>query len=110
MKKFIVYKLDKKISRTGGCSDKDFSLQAKDDEFVMEGEANDETQKIEFDGLDEEGQPINPRVVDKTPEEIEADNPTPLEIPEGERPACITNEQWRDVLNRLENFENNHLR
>lgn len=101
MKKFIVYNLDRKMLRGGGCSDKDFFLQARDGEFVMEGTANDVTQKIEFDGLDEKGQPINPRVVNKTQEEIEADNPTPPEIPFEKRVAHITNKQWQDVLAKL---------
>lgn len=106
MKKYIVYNQAKKILWTGGCSDKDFSLQAKDSNFVMEGAANDVTQKIEFDGFDEEGQPINPRVVDKTPEEIETDNPTPPKISFEKRIAHITNEQWQDVLNKISDLEN----
>jgi len=39
------------------------------------------------------------------PEEIEADNPTPIPIPLEEQPALITNEQWQEVLNRLEVLE-----
>ena len=99
MKRFIIYNLDKKMLRTGGCSDGDFLLQAKDGEFVMEGRANDVTQKVEFDGLDEKGQPVNPRVINKTPEEIEAEKPP--EIPFEKLPAQITNEQWQGVLAKL---------
>lgn len=69
-------------------------LQAKEDEFVMEGTANDTTQKI-----------VNGKIVNKTPEEIERDNPAPPEIPKGKRHAQITNEQWQNVLNRLEKLE-----
>ena len=97
--KFIVYNLDEKILRTGKCAVKDFPLQAKNGKFVMEGIAKDTTQKIKFDGLDDDGQPINPRVVNKTPEEIEADSPV---VPTGKQLANITNEQWEDVLKRLE--------
>jgi len=105
MKRYTVYNATKEILRTGGCSDGDFFKQARNSEFVVEGIANDITQKVEFDGLDEKGQPINPRVVDKTPEEIEADNPTPPEISFEKLPAQITNEQWQDVLKRLDKLE-----
>lgn len=101
MKKFIVYDNTGKILRTGGCSDKDFFLQARDGEFVIEGKANDVTQKVANPG-------IAGRVVNKTPEEIEADNPTPKPVPFEKRPAQVTNEQWQDVLGRLKKFEN-HL-
>ena len=74
-------------------------------EFIMEGEADDATQKIDFDGFDVDGQPINPRVVDKTPEEIEADNPTPASMSLEKKPASITNKQWQDVLRRLRVLE-----
>jgi len=104
MKNYIVYSSNKEILRTGICQDSTFYLQAQD-EFVMEGIANDSTQKIEFDGFDADGQPINPRVVDKIPEEIEADNPKPIEIPVEKQLALITNEQWQDILDRYKNLE-----
>lgn len=103
--KFLVHNQKGKILRTGMCSGNDFSRQAHDGEFVMEDTANDLTQKIEFDGFDEKGQPINSRVINKTPEEIEADNPTPPEIPFEQKPAHITNEQWQAVQNRLADLE-----
>ena len=104
MKNFIVYDKQGKILRPGRCQDNTFYRQAKNDEFIMQGVANDVTQKIEFDdGLDIDGQPINPRVINKTPEEIEIDNPTlkykppPFE----KQQAHITNEQWQDVRDKL---------
>jgi hypothetical protein len=69
----------------------------------VEDKADNLTQEVKFDGFDAAGQPINPRVVDKTPEEIEAEKPP--EMPEGQRPAFITNEQWQDILNRLTALE-----
>jgi len=69
----------------------------------MEGKANAVTQKVEFDGFDDDGQPINPRVVDKTPEEIEAEK-LPM-IPTEKKQAHITNEQWQSVLGRLDKLE-----
>ena len=41
MKSFIVYKSDGKIVRTGSCVDSDFDMQAGEDEFVIEGIADD---------------------------------------------------------------------
>jgi len=92
--RYIVYNQKGKILRTGTCSNVDFLLQAGEDEFIMEGTANDARQKI-----------VNGRIVDKTPQEIEADNPTLPKIPIEKQPARITNEQWQKVLNRLEVLE-----
>lgn len=81
-------------------------LQVKENEFIMEGGADDATQKIEFDDFDDDGQPINPRVVNKTPAEIARDNPPELlEMPFKKQPANITKEQLQDVLNRLSKLE-----
>lgn len=95
-----------KILRSVSCPSTQKHLQVKDGSFIMEGKADDATQKVEFDGLDDEGQPINPRVIDKTPEEIEVDNPMLLEIPSEKQPANITNEQLQNVLDRLDKLEN----
>lgn len=84
--------------RTGTCQDKTFNLQAETDELIMEGEADDVNQKIV-------GRGKLGRVVDKTHEEIEAENPPPLEIPQEKLPAVITNEQWLDVLNKLDKLQ-----
>lgn len=47
MKNYIVYNSNGDILRVGICSnDNDFSLQAGEGEFVLEGTANDATQKI----------------------------------------------------------------
>ena len=105
MKNFIVYDKQEKIRRTGCCQDIDFLFQAKKNEFIMEGKANGDSQKVTFDGFDKNGQPVNPRVVDKSPEEIEKDNPSLPEIPEKDRLAHITNEQWQDTLKRLDTLE-----
>ncbi len=101
----IIYNKAGKIFRAIQCSPAMSKIQAKENEFMMEGIANDATQKIKFDGFDVDGQPINPRVVDKTPEEIEADNP--LELPVGQQLAQITIEQWQDVLKKLDKLGEN---
>jgi len=104
---YIIYNKEGNIQRSGSCPGFLFDAEAhKPDEFVIEGEANDSIQKVQFDGFDDEGQPINPRVVDKTSEEIEADKPPkPPEIPETQKPAKITNEQLQAIFNRITNLE-----
>ena len=69
---YTIYK-GEEILRVGQCPDNMFKLQIHpgQGERIIEGLSNDLTQKIEFDGFDDDGQPIDPRVVDKTPEKIE---------------------------------------
>jgi len=62
----------------------------------MEGSANDETQKIV-------GRGKSRRVVDKTPEEIQAEKSPEMSFEK--QPANINNEQWRDVLSKLRALE-----
>lgn len=50
MKNFIIYDNLGNIKRTGSCPDNLFALQALEDEFILEGTANQLTQKIE-DGV-----------------------------------------------------------
>lgn len=107
---YVIYNKTKKILRLIDCSPTMSKLQTKDGEFILEGVANDVTQKVEFDGFDVDDQPIDPRVVDKTPEEIEATNPTLPEVPTGQRPAQITNEQWQTVQDRLNKLETRSIR
>lgn len=96
--KFIVYRKETgKILRTGSCPSSVFSLQADStkDEFVIEGIANDITQKV-----------IDGKIVDKTPDEIEGEKPKPVEIPEHKRPVILTQGEMQDILKRLDNLEN----
>lgn len=87
----IIYDNTGKILRQIQCPSTLSLLQAKKGEFVMEGVANDSTQKI-----------VAGKVVDKTPEEIEADNPP---TPERQNLVLITRGQWQDVLDRLDKLE-----
>jgi len=96
MKNYIVYETDTgKIVRTGQCTNTMFSAQAGVGEDVLEGTASDIIQKV-----------VDGKVVDKTPEEIEAQKPPiPEPIPYKEQPASITNEQYQTLLGRLANLE-----
>ena len=97
---FIVYNKQGKILRTGDCPDKDFFLQAGNDEFVMEGVADDISQKIVNVG-------IEAKIVNKTLEEIQSEKLSEKpEKPFEKRMAIITNEQWQSVLDRLKELEN----
>lgn len=104
---YPIYNKTGKILRVVTCSKAMSKIQAKEDEFIMEGAANDSTQKVEFDGFNEKGRPINPRIVDKPPEEIEAEKPSEPSklIKRIKQSAYITKEQWEDVLKRLDDLE-----
>lgn len=96
MKKFIIFDNAGKILRAGSCQDLDYKKQAQEGESILEGTANDITQKI-----------VDGTVVDKTPEEIEADKPPEPElIPFEQRQANIINEQYQSILDRLVALEN----
>jgi len=89
---YIIYDKTGKILRTVQCSPALSKIQPKEGEFIMEGTANDVTQKI-----------VNGKVIDKAPEEIEVP-PEPRLLKE-KQPANITNKQWQSVLHRLEALE-----
>jgi len=94
-----------RMLRIVGCPPAYIGSQIKDNEYVMKAlnDVNDVTQKIEFDGLNFIGQPINPKVVDKTPAEIALEKSP--EIPEGEKGKFITKDMWQNVLDRLAELE-----
>ena len=91
---FIVYNTNGKILRTGSCQDHMLKKQARINEFVIEGKADDAKQKI-----------VNGKVADKTQAEIDTNKPKP--IPEDDMPAHITNKQWRNMQDRITQLENN---
>ncbi len=92
MKSYIIFNDGGKILRCGICAGDDFKKQAKDSEFVMEGRANDTTQKI-----------VGGKIVNKTPAEIAVDNPLPVSFEN--RIANITNEQYQKLLERISALE-----
>jgi len=96
MKEYIVLNMNGHLVSSGRCPNRDFDKQAdkKKNETVIEGFIDQRKQKI-----------VGGKVVNKTAAEIEADNPAPPEIPESQRSANITNEQWQGILNRLDNLE-----
>ena len=100
---YIMFNDSGEILRTGSCSPASFAFkQTKPDVFCMEGKADDVTQKITFSGLDAEGKPVNPQVVNKPPDELPKPPPP---VPENKKPAEITKGQWQALLDRVENLE-----
>ena len=79
MKNYIVYNSNGDILRAGICKDSDLSLQAADGEFILEGTANDATQKI-----------VDGQVVDK---DESVDN---LELIEEKRAKRNAGLEWCD--------------
>lgn len=98
---YIVYNWNGKILRQVQCPSSQKDFQARDGEFVMEGTANDVTQKIKNPG-------IGGVVIDKTPAEIDSEKPPVISF-EKQR-AHITNEQWQDVLDRLDKLDNRSIK
>lgn len=47
MKEFIIYNSDGKILSSGICTDASYAVKAGEDEFIMEGVADPNTQKIQ---------------------------------------------------------------
>jgi len=87
-----LYDKSGRILRTGGCPRDIFELQAHKDEFIIEGTANDVTQKI-----------VDGKVTNKTSEEIEAEKLPKISFEE--RTTHITNKQWQEVLDRIKELE-----
>ena len=94
MKNFVVFNSTGKILRDGTCQDSTFERQAKEGEFVMEGQANDVTPKV-----------IDGKIVDKTPEEREAEKPPIGVIPEDKKPVLLAMGEWQKVLKRIDVLE-----
>lgn len=90
MKRFTIYNSEGEILRVGQCPNKDFKLQPQKGEFITEGLANQQTQKI-----------VEGKIVEKAPHEIKSIPPTTQLEPL----ARITVQQWQDVLKRLDNLE-----
>lgn len=100
MKSYIVYDTAGTIVRTGNCPDHLFDKQIGKTSTtlsVLEGQADDLTQKIDM----QSGSPV---VIPKTQAEIDADKP-PVVDPL-DRQAPITNRQWQQLQARLAKLEN----
>ncbi len=102
---YIVYSETEKILRTGFAPIGMGNMQAGPGEFVIEGVADDRNQKMEFDGLDESGRPINPRLIDKTPGEILTDNPPLPIVLDEDRPARMTKKEVALLMQRVKYLE-----
>jgi len=92
---FVIYDKTGKILSTGHCQKTALHKQAGENQFAMEGMADAITQKVEFSPDGE------PRIVDKSPVEIEKDNPKTKEKPFAKKLARITNEDVQALVARL---------
>ena len=92
MKSYIVLDENEKVQGHGICQDMDFESQAQEGQHVIEGKINDHRQKV-----------VDGKVVDKTPEEIEADRP-PRGKPEDE-PIIVSKKDWQELQDRLSALE-----
>ena len=104
-KNYIVFNIDGKILRTGGCPEFLVEAQAHgEDEYVIEGITDDAVDKIEIEEFDDKGKPVKVKVKKKTQAELEAEKP--VELPESKKRAVITIEKYQSILDRLEALEN----
>lgn len=91
---YIIHNAMGAILRTVDCPPTVALMQVGFGEFIIEGKANDATQKV-----------VDGKVVDKTQEEIDVDNPPPQIILDEDRCAYISKKQWQAVLDRLSALE-----
>jgi len=91
--KYVIYDKTGTILRQVQCSESMGRIQAKENEFIMQGTANDRYQKI-----------VDGKIVNKSPDEIVRDNPE-TEIPKEKRARVISNEQWDGIMARIESLE-----
>ena len=104
MKHYVIYNQEGIIVRHGQTSTKalkDIPLEMN--ESIIEGVGRQIANKV-----------VNGKIVDKTPEEIEADKPpVPVPVPEPipfeDQQARVTNKQWQNVTDRLNVLEQGDL-
>lgn len=103
MKRYIIYDANGTIIRTGVCNETSFKSQTLAGEQILEGRANDVTQKI----IHKHHFGTFPLVVDKSPEELTRAKlwKNRKHRPKEKCRAHITNEQFQAILDRLDNVE-----
>ena len=107
--RYITFDSTGKIVGAGNCQSHLLAAQAKElDQFVVEnvwGKVRDILCKVVFDGFDIKTKlPVNPRIENKTPEELEADKIP--DAPVEKRQVGITHEQLQAITDRLAALEN----
>tara|TARA_Y100000592_G_C5460306_1_gene313652 strand:+ start:1367 stop:1756 length:390 start_codon:yes stop_codon:yes gene_type:complete len=86
MKNFVIYNSEGTILRTGSCPDEVFDLQRKDNELIMEGVANDATQRI-----------VDGAIVDKPEFSNSEKNSLALSELRNIRDIALLNSDWTQV-------------
>lgn len=101
MKQFVIYTADGKILSSGRCSDVNWGVTQKhaveSGNLIMKGTGNDYWNKV-----------VNGKIVMRTSEEIEIDNPPQPFIPPNERrirKIVIYEDEWDALLTRVEILE-----
>lgn len=104
---YAVYNQNGEILRSGICMKDTFDSKARNkDEQVMRGNVkNALVEKIEFYGIDRNGDPI-PFIIEKTLEEIKLDKPpSKVVISYDDQRASITNREYQQLLDRITALE-----
>lgn len=111
-KKYIVFERDEgdfgRIIKTGSAPADVAFKQGKSHQFVLlDVFARDNIHKIQVDKWDDKGKPINPRIVDKTAEEIEAEKRRDSELNVlSDDEITIKKSQFEELVRRVERLEN----
>jgi len=99
----VISKTTREILKSGVCQKSDVTRQARPGEFVVGARINDATHKAQFDGFDNDGKPVNLVFVEKTQSEIDAGKPPAID-PQDRR-ASISQKQYDELLQRIDNLE-----
>jgi len=107
---YIVFEKDEgnfgKILKTGAAPSDVSYKQGKSNQFVLlDCFARDNVHKIQVDGWDRNGGPINPRVVDKTPAEIEAEKALRQQDANSEEMIAVPKSEFDELIGRVERLE-----
>ena len=95
---YITYDENGNILKYGICSKEKYKTQKESGERIIQVD-------IYEDAIDITKKVINGRLVDKTSNEIKLTRQKIQRIPEGQQVAVITNDQWTDILARLDALE-----
>ncbi len=102
---YIVVDDDGNILRSCCCAVADLKKQGGPGEYIITdmGEVDDVAQKVIWDAYDDAGNLINPRLEQRTAEDIASRQPPPVDPLD--RGAGISNRQWQALQGRVAKLE-----